>query len=182
MSEKEDLLTLVDSDDRSWGKLEKSLVHRLGLLHRAFSVFVFNSKGELLLQQRAITKYHSGGLWTNTCCSHPLFGEETSHAIERRLNEEMGLRCDTEFAFKFQYKVGLDNGMTEHELDHVYFGFSDQQPNPSDHEVMNWKYQDIKTIETDLKKNPDQYTEWFKICFAQVKDHYNNKTYTHVPI
>ena len=167
----EDFLTLVDSDDRAWGKLEKSLVHQLGLLHRAFSVFLFNSKGELLLQQRALSKYHSGGLWTNTCCSHPVFGEEVHEAIDRRLKEEMGMHCTTEFIFKFQYKAALDHGMTEHELDHVYVGFSDEPPVPSADEVMDWKYVDLETIESDLRTHPSHYTEWFKICFQQVKTH-----------
>ena len=183
---KEDFLILVDSNDKKWGKLEKSLVHQLGILHRAFSVFIFNSKGELLLQQRAITKYHSGGLWTNTCCSHPVYGEEIPDAIERRLKEEMGINCSTEFAFQFQYKAALDNGMTEHELDHVYFGYSDEQPVPSDDEVMNWKYLDIHTIEHDLVANPAHYTEWFKICFNQVKAHlksfHSNQSQVHVSI
>lgn len=106
------------------------MVHQLGLLHRAFSVFIFNAKGELLLQQRDDSKYHSGGLWTNTCCSHPRFGEEVSSAIERRLHEEMGMHCKTSFAFSFIYKTKFANGLTEHELDHVYFGFTDDTPFP----------------------------------------------------
>ena len=166
---KEDLLILVDDQDRPWGKLEKSLVHQLGLLHRAFSVFIFNSKGQLLLQQRAYEKYHSGGLWTNTCCSHPRYGEEIKEAIERRLAEEMGLRCSTGYGFSFQYKAMLDNQQIEHEFDHVYFGISDELPVHDPSEVQAWKYEDLDFIEHDLQMNPKHYTAWFRICFKEVK-------------
>src|SRR6187399_1825004 len=126
----EDYLILVDEQDKQYGKLEKQLVHELGLLHRAFSVFIFNKKGELLLQQRADEKYHSAGLWTNTCCSHPRFGEEIKDSVTRRLEEEMGMNCEMEFAFSFIYKSTFENGLTEHEFDHVFFGISDELPVP----------------------------------------------------
>lgn len=164
-------LILVDENNKPWGKLEKLLVHQLGLLHRAFSIFIFNSKAELLLQQRADDKYHSGGLWTNTCCSHPRFGEEISWAIERRLNEEMGMSCKTNFAFSFIYKVTFTNGLTEHEFDDVYFGMSDELPLPEKAEVKNWRYMSIKNLETDIHIHPEIYTEWLKICLPQVKKH-----------
>ncbi len=169
-----DYLILVDEKDKPWGKLEKQLVHELGLLHRAFSVFIFTSKGELLLQQRADEKYHSGGLWTNTCCSHPRFGEENTWAIERRLQEEMGMKCNTEFAFSFTYKTKFENGLTEHEYDHVYFGVTDDLPFPEKSEVQNWKYISLENLEQDILIHPEKYTEWMKICLPEVKKHFNN--------
>lgn len=168
-----DFLILVDENDRQWGKLEKLLVHELGLLHRAFSVFIFNTNGELLLQQRADSKYHSAGLWTNTCCSHPKFGEELSEAVDRRMTEEMNLECETEFAFSFVYKASFKNGLTEHEFDHVYFGISDDEPKPETSEVKNWKYISLTNLELDVKTNPAKYTEWIKICLPKVTEHYN---------
>ncbi len=166
-----DYLILVDDNDRSWGKLEKHMVHRLGLLHRAFSVFIFNSKGELLLQQRAEDKYHSGSLWTNTCCSHPRFGEELVDAVTRRMKEEMNMSCATQFAFNFLYKAQFENGLTEHELDHVFFGTSDDIPTPEISEVQNWKYMKIADLELDISLHPEKYTAWLKICLDRVKEH-----------
>jgi len=167
MNEK-DFLILVHEDDKPWGKLEKDLVHQLGILHRAFSVFIFNTKGELLLQQRADNKYHSAGLWTNTCCSHPRWGEEIVDAVERRLGEEMGLKCETGFVFSFQYKANFDNGLTEHELDHVYTGVSDEIPLINTEEVKSWKYFSVDDIRKDLMRNPNKYTAWFKLVFERV--------------
>ncbi len=166
-------LILVDEKDREWGKLEKLEVHRLGLLHRAFSVFIFNSQGELLLQQRAEDKYHSGSLWSNTCCSHPQYGEELSSAVSRRLKEELGLSVVTEFLFDFIYKIKFDNGLTEHEYDHVFFGISDQKPVPNPVEIKDLKYAFPQDIENDLEKNAGHYTEWFKMCFKKVMEHEN---------
>ncbi|MEO8150270.1 MAG: isopentenyl-diphosphate Delta-isomerase [Bacteroidia bacterium] len=173
--ENKEFLILVDEKDQQWGKLEKELVHQLGLLHRAFSIFIFNSKGELLLQQRADSKYHSGGLWTNTCCSHPRFGEDLSDAVNRRLIEEMGMKSKTEFAFSFVYKANFENGLTEHEFDHVFFGVTDDLPKPEKLEVKDWKYMNIKLLENDLEQNPHQYTAWLKICFNKVLRHLENK-------
>jgi isopentenyl-diphosphate delta-isomerase len=167
-----DYLILVDEKDRQWGKLEKLMVHQLGLLHRAFSVFIFNSKGELLLQQRADEKYHSGGLWTNTCCSHPQFGEELSTAIERRLMEEMGMCCKTEFAFSFIYNAEFINGLTEHEFDHVYFGLSDDLPVLEKSEVKNYRYITLENLEQEILNQPELYTEWIKLCLPMVKNHF----------
>lgn len=173
-----ELLILVDENDNPLGNMEKLMVHQLGLLHRAFSVFIFNAKGELLLQQRDDSKYHSGGLWTNTCCSHPRFGEEVSSAIERRLHEEMGMHCKTSFAFSFIYKTKFANGLTEHELDHVYFGFTDDTPFPEKSEVKSWKYISIENLENDIIHHPEIYTEWMKISLPQVKSHFNDH-FTH---
>lgn len=165
-------LILVDEKDRQWGKLEKMLVHELGLLHRAFSVFIFNSKGELLLQQRADHKYHSAGLWTNTCCSHPSYGEDLQDAVERRMEEEMGMQCKTNFAFSFTYRAEFVNGLVEHEFDHVFFGVSDKLPTPNAEEVKSWKYMDLETLERSVQENPELYTEWMKICLPEVRKHF----------
>jgi isopentenyl-diphosphate delta-isomerase len=172
---KEEYITLVDDTDTSWGKMEKMEVHQLGLLHRAFSVFIFNSNGELLLQQRAFGKYHSGGLWTNTCCSHPHYGEDTSFAATRRLVEEMGIRCPLDYGFSFVYKVRFENGLIENEYDHVYFGVCDAPVRPDPEEVRAWKYMSMDQLITDMKKNPAHYTEWLKICIDRVMLYLDNK-------
>lgn len=164
-------LILVDENDNQYGRLEKLEVHRLGILHRAFSVFILNTKGALLLQQRADEKYHSGGLWTNTCCSHPLDGEDITAAINRRLHEEMGLSCKTTFAFSFTYKTHFKNGLIENEFDHVYVGITDSQPLPEPAEVKNWKYMPIEKLEADIAQHPLLYTEWMKICFPKFKEY-----------
>ena len=164
----EQFLILVDEKDRQWGKMEKLEVHKLGLLHRAFSVFIFNTRRQLLLQQRADNKYHSAGLWSNTCCSHPLFGEETENAVGRRLAEEFGLKTKTEFLFSFIYKVKFDNGLTEHEFDHVYFGITNKDPKPDPSEIKDFKFMNLPELEKDLRDNPDLYTEWLKISLKNV--------------
>lgn len=171
-----DFLILVDEHDKPWGKLEKDQVHQLGLLHRAFSVFIFNSKGELLLQKRADGKYHSAGLWTNTCCSHPRFGEEVKDAVSRRLDEEMGLACETKFIFSFVYKSKFENGLTEHEFDHVYYGMTDEHPKPNPSEVSEWKYITLDSLQHDLSTNPEKYTVWLNICFPKLIDHFKSST------
>lgn len=164
----EDLLILVDENDQAIGALEKTPVHEQGLLHRAFSIFIFNSAGKLLLQQRADGKYHSPGLWTNTCCSHPRQGETVEDAVHRRLQEEMGMSCELTFQFSFIYKHEFDNGLTEHELDHVYFGYSDQQPEPNPAEVKDWKYIGMEELKEELERYPDRYSPWLNICFPKV--------------
>ena len=169
---KEDFLILVDENDIPWGKLEKSLVHEKGLLHRAFSVFIFNTNGELLIQQRADKKYHSGGLWTNTCCSHPRHNEFMGDAIERRLEEEMGLRCETEFKFSFIYKTKFDNGLIENEYDHVYFGITDEIPQPNFSEIKNWEYVDMKFLDNDINRYPEKYSVWLQKCFKTLLKHF----------
>jgi isopentenyl-diphosphate Delta-isomerase len=165
---REQFLILVDEKDRAWGQLEKMEVHQLGLLHRAFSVFIFNSKGELLMQQRAEDKYHSASLWSNTCCSHPQFGEDLKDAVNRRLLEELGLTVETEFLFSFIYKIKFGNGLTEHEFDHVFFGISDRKPSPDPTEIKNIKYMSPEELDTDLEANPQHYSEWLRLCFKDI--------------
>ncbi|MDA0728472.1 MAG: isopentenyl-diphosphate Delta-isomerase [Bacteroidetes bacterium] len=159
---------LVDPEDRPLGTMEKMEAHRKGVLHRAFSVFVFNSQGELLLHRRALDKYHSGGLWTNTCCSHPRPEESIVDAAQRRLVEEMGMNCHLEPRFSFVYRADLDHGMIEHELDHVLVGYSDVPPEPNASEVCETKYMPVDEVVNDMAKHPDRYTAWFQICLPEV--------------
>jgi isopentenyl-diphosphate delta-isomerase len=167
----QELLILVDEKDNQLGTMEKLEVHKKGLLHRAFSVFIFNSEGKFLLQQRADEKYHSPGLWSNTCCSHPLSGEIVADAVKRRLWQEMGMQTETTFQFSFIYKKKFDNGLTEYEFDHVYFGKSDELPRPNPVEVKNWSYVSLADLKKDISENPENYTEWLKICFEKVLEH-----------
>ena len=148
--------------------------HRKGVLHRAFSVFVFTSSKLLNKQKRSSLKYHSPGLWTNTCCSHQRDGESTVDAAKRRLNEEMGLNVDLKETFSFIYKANLENGLIEHEFDHVLVGFTDFNPKINTNEVEDWKWIDLSFLELDLDKNPNIYTEWFKIIFKRVKGYIEN--------
>lgn len=158
---------LVDENDREVGLMEKMEAHQKGLLHRAFSVLVFNEKGELLLQRRAFGKYHSEGLWTNTCCSHPYPGESIIEAGKRRLFEEMGFTCELTEVFSFIYKAELENGLIEHELDHVFVGFSEETPHLNLEEVSAFKWMSIDEIKLDMDKNPSQYTAWFLILMKE---------------
>ena len=171
---KNELLILVDEEDNEIGLKDKLSVHQEGILHRAFSVFIFNSKRELLLQQRADEKYHSGGLWSNTCCSHPNSEEKFPETILRRLKEEMGMESeiDTEFQFKFLYQTPFENGLKEHELDYVFFGQSDEKPVPNPHEVQNYKYVSLENLSKEISNNPNQYSVWLKICLPQVISHF----------
>lgn len=168
---KNEQVILVDLEDNPIGEMEKMEAHEKALLHRAFSVFVFNDRGELLLQQRALDKYHSGGLWTNTCCSHQRPGESTLEAAGRRLNEEMGMSCTLQEVFTFVYKKPLDKGLTEHEFDHVLIGYSNENPVPNPSEVANWKFASTEWISKDMNLNPGKYTEWMKICYPKVLTH-----------
>lgn len=168
---KEEKVILVNTHDEPIGLMPKMEAHEKGLLHRAFSVFIFNSQGQLMLQQRAHHKYHSPGLWTNTCCSHQREGETNLEAATRRLEEEMGFVVPMEEIFSFIYKAPFDNGLTEHELDHVLIGNSDQSPVPNPEEVVAWKWMDMQAIEQDLKQNPAHYTAWFKLIFERVYTH-----------
>lgn len=161
---------LVDEQDNAVGTMEKMEAHEKGLLHRAFSIFIFNSKGEMLIHQRAIEKYHSGGLWTNACCSHPRKGETTEEAAHRRLVEEMGFDCDLFEQFQFIYQASLDHGLIEHELDHVLFGTFNGYPKPNPDEVMAWKYVTMADLQEDIQLNPDKYTVWFKIALQAIND------------
>lgn len=159
---------LVDKNDKEIGTMPKMQAHLSGALHRAFSIFIFNKKGQLLLQQRALNKYHSGGKWTNTCCSHPRIGEQTKDAANRRLLEEMGMKCELTYGFNFLYKADVEDGLLEHEYDHVYFGFTDDKPVLNLDEVAAYKYIDLENLSKDLKNHPEQYTEWLKISLNQV--------------
>jgi len=172
------LVILVDKNDYEIGIMKKLKAHQGGRLHRALSVFVFNEKNELLLQKRALSKYHSGGLWTNTCCSHPQPGENVQFSAERRLREEMGLTCHLTYAFQFQYETKLNNNLIENELDHVFIGYSRELPNHDPAEVEEWKYMSIESLNKEFATNPRKYTEWLKICFNQLKTHLNSKVNT----
>ena len=158
---------LVDENDQQVGLMEKIEAHEKALLHRAFSVFIFNDKNELMLQRRALSKYHSPGLWTNTCCSHQRDQETTLDAAKRRLMEEMGFVTELEERFSFIYKAKFDNGLTEHEYDHVLAGTFNNVPNINKEEVEEWKWVALKDVQKDIGKNPDNYTPWFKIIFEK---------------
>ncbi|MEY4992346.1 MAG: hypothetical protein RI948_1225 [Bacteroidota bacterium] len=163
----DEYVVLVDEQDQEIGQMEKMEAHRLGLLHRAFSILLFNSKGELLLQQRAAHKYHSPLLWTNTCCSHQRPGETTLLAAERRLREEMGMSAPMQTAFSFLYKANLDQGLSEHELDHVVFGYTNQDPIINPEEVQAFQWITIEQLSQQLKNNPQTLTVWFQILLEQ---------------
>jgi len=160
---------LVDKNDVQIGTMEKMEAHKRGLLHRAFSIFIFNSNGEFLLQQRAPNKYHNGGLWTNTCCSHPLPGENVLKAAYRRLSEEMGFTTSLSPAFNFIYNATFDNGLTEHEFDHVFTGIYEGEIKADKTEVSDYCYKKLKDIDDSLQTHPQKYTEWFKIALPQIK-------------
>ncbi|EPD27227.1 isopentenyl-diphosphate delta-isomerase [Capnocytophaga granulosa] len=171
----EEQVILVNEKDEPIGLMGKMEAHEKGLLHRAFSVFVFNSKQEVLLQQRAACKYHSPNLWTNTCCSHPRAGETNQQAGERRLQEEMGLQVPLREVFSFIYKAPFDNGLTEHEYDHVLVGYSDAQPQINPEEVASWKWLSLEAIKEDILQAPERYTAWFKIIFEEFYHHLLSK-------
>jgi isopentenyl-diphosphate delta-isomerase len=168
----EELVILVDENDKEVGLMPKMEAHEKALLHRAFSVFVFNKNKELMLQRRASHKYHSPGLWTNTCCSHQRQGESNIAAGKRRLMEEMGFETNLEESISFIYKAPFDKGLTEHEFDHILLGNYEDDPNLNPDEVSEWKWMSLSDINTDMLENPDIYTEWFKIIF--------DKFYTHI--
>jgi isopentenyl-diphosphate delta-isomerase len=171
----EEQVILVNEKDEPIGLMGKMEAHEKGLLHRAFSVFIFNSKQEVLLQQRAACKYHSPNLWTNTCCSHPRAGETNQQAGERRLQEEMGLQVPLQEVFSFIYKAPFDNGLTEHEYDHVLIGYSDAQPQINPEEVASWKWLSLEAIKEDILQAPERYTAWFKIIFEEFYHHLLSK-------
>jgi len=164
------MVVLVDENDIEVGTMEKIETHQKGLLHRAFSVFIFNSKGEMLLQQRSLRKYHSGGLWSNACCSHPYPNEDVANAAHRRLKEEMGFETNLIKAFAFTYSAQFNNGLTEHEFDHVFVGYYDGIINPNFDEVENYAFRTIEKIETSLDKHSDFYSEWFLIALPKIKE------------
>lgn len=163
-----DCVILVDEQDREIGVMEKLQAHQEGKLHRAFSVFIFNDANELLLQQRATSKYHSGGLWANTCCSHPRPNETVIEAAHRRLQEEMGMTCDLEIKTSFVYKTPFDNGLTEHEFDYIVIGKSNKHPNINILEVESYKWLALDEVKRDVLGNPTLYTSWFKIAIDTI--------------
>ncbi len=168
---KEEQVILVNAADDPIGTMPKLEAHRKGLLHRAFSVFIINDKGEIMLQQRAAHKYHSPLLWTNTCCSHQRMGEGNIEAGRRRLFEEMGFTTELRELFSFVYKAPFDNGLTEHEFDHVMMGIYNNLPNINPKEVANWQWMHPEKIKTAIIKQPECYTVWFKIIFERFYDH-----------
>ena len=159
---------LVNENDEELGFMEKIEAHQKGLLHRAFSIFIFNKKGELLLQQRASGKYHSADLWTNTCCSHPVPGEDILKAAQRRLEEEMGFVTQLDFSFSFIYKTDFDNGLMEHEFDHVFIGNYDGPIAPNKDEVKDYCFMKIPSILEGIEQRPMKYTSWFKIALPKL--------------
>ena len=167
----EEKVILVDQEDNPLGTMPKMEAHEKAVLHRAFSVFILNNKGELMLQQRALHKYHSPALWTTTCCSHQREGEHNLEAGTRRLLEEMGFTVPLEELFSFIYKAPFDNGLTEHELDHVLLGYYDGIPQINPEEVAAWKWTSLAHIESNMAKHPEQYTAWFKIIFERFCNH-----------
>ena len=164
---KEEQVILVNENDEPIGVMNKLEAHEKAVLHRAFSVFILNDKNEVMLQQRAHHKYHSPLLWTNTCCSHQRYGETNTEAGKRRLYEEMGFKTPLKELFHFIYKAPFDNGLTEHELDHVMIGYYNDAPFINTEEVESWKWMPIETIKDDMIKNPEIYTVWFKIIFDE---------------
>lgn len=167
MLEKEENLVLVDENDEVLGYAPKMLVHQRGNLHRAFSVLIFNSKNEMLIHQRANHKYHSSNLWTNACCSHPREGEKLEEAVHRRLKEEMGFDCNVRFAYKFIYKAELENGLIEHELDHVFIGEYNESFTPNPDEVSDFKWVPLSFLRNDIVTSPQKYTHWFRIIVTE---------------
>lgn len=170
----EEHVILVNEKDQEIGLMPKLEAHQKAVLHRAFSVFIFNSENELMLQQRASNKYHSPNLWTNTCCSHQRSGESNIKAGTRRLYEEMGFTTSLKEITSFIYKAPFDNGLTEHELDHIMVGYYNEDPVINSDEVEDWKWMKIEDVKKDILLNPNIYTAWFKIIFKNFYNHLNN--------
>lgn len=167
---KEEQIILVDENDIQIGAMEKLEAHKKGLLHRAFSILIKNSKGEIMLQKRAIGKYHSGGLWTNTCCSHPRVGEGLATATHRRLKEEMGFDCELKEITTFTYHASLDHGLQENEFLHVYAGEHNDDPIVNPEEADDWKWMSLSKLKKDVAKHPYNYTSWFKIVLKKMEE------------
>lgn len=171
----EEQVILVNEQDEQIGLMPKMEAHEKAVLHRAFSIFIFNDNDELMLQQRALDKYHSPGLWTNTCCSHQRDGETNIAAGKRRLKEEMGFVTDLQESISFIYKASFDNGLTEHEYDHVLLGTYNDAPKINLDEVASWKWMKIEGVKDDMALQPEIYTEWFKIIFSNFYNYINRK-------
>ena len=175
----EEQVILVNENDEQIGLMPKMEAHEKAVLHRAFSVFIFNSNNELMLQQRAAHKYHSPLLWTNTCCSHQRDGETNINAGTRRLQEEMGFTTSLKETTSFIYKAPFDNGLTEHELDHIMIGYYEQAPVINPDEVEDWKWMPLEDVRTDIAAQPELYTAWFKIIFEKFYEHINTTHESH---
>jgi isopentenyl-diphosphate delta-isomerase len=165
----EEIINLVDGRGARIGAIEKIEAHRAGVLHEAFSIFVANGRGEMLLQKRAAGKYHSGGLWSNACCGHPRFGEAVGGAAHRRLREEMGFDCPLRETHHFIYQVEFDNGLTEYEFDRVFVGLYEGEVKPNEDEAEDFRWTDVGTIAADLAARPDRYTYWFRVAFPAAR-------------
>jgi isopentenyl-diphosphate Delta-isomerase len=163
-------IILVNENDVQIGTMEKIEVHQKGLLHRAFSIFIFNDNGLMLLQQRATSKYHSGGLWTNACCSHPYLNQQLIPSAQKRLQEEMGFTTALTKAFEFTYQASFDNGLIEHEYDHVFIGQYNGEIQPNATEVKDFCYLSMEEIKNSIQSHPQKYTEWFKIAFPKLEE------------
>lgn len=161
-------VVLVDEQDNPLGVIEKLAAHEKGLLHRAFSIFLFNENGELLLQQRAENKYHGAGLWTNACCSHPQWNEDIKVAAIERLAYEMGMTCELDYVFSFIYHTAVENDLIEHEYDHVFVGYTNTNPTPNPAEVQNYKWVNPESLLLDIHENPANYTFWFRSAINEV--------------
>jgi isopentenyl-diphosphate delta-isomerase len=172
---KEQEVILVNERDEPLGAIEKMQAHEKGLLHRAFSVFIFDSKGKILLQQRSAEKYHGANLWTNACCSHPLPGENVEDAAQRRLNEELGFIASLEKIFSFTYYAPVENNLIEHEFDHVFAGEYENIIIPNPHEVSNYVYKTMEQVKNDIDSFPEKFTSWFKIAFPKIEEWWMKK-------
>ena len=175
MKDNEEQVILVDSNDNQLGTMEKMEAHIKAVLHRAFSVFVFNDRGELMLQQRALRKKDTPGVWANLLCSHPRPGDEAMQAAHRRMVEEMGFDCELTKLFDFVYKAALEKGLSEHEFDHVFVGTYNGEPVINKEEVETWRWRSMDDIAADLKVRPEEYTIWFRIAFDRVHEYIQNK-------
>ena len=169
----EERVILVDARNRQIGTMEKLEAHKKGLLHRAFSIFIFNSNGEMLIHQRAKTKYHCGGLWTNACCSHPRPDEKIAEGLRRKLKQEMGFNTELQKAFDFTYRSELKNGLVEYEFDEVFIGIYNGDIHPNPEEVEAWKFLEMRDIKRDLELNPNRYTPWFRLLFDPISKYYS---------
>lgn len=164
-------VVLVDEQDKVLGEMNKMEAHEKGILHRAFSIFIFNSKGQMLIHQRANEKYHGGGLWTNACCSHPQWDEDIKESAEQRLQFEMGLQCDLKRVFAFVYHTPVENDLIEHEYDHVLVGYTNQQPIPNPIEVQAYQWIDKLELLQKIKDQPEAFTYWFRMALPQIIKH-----------
>ncbi len=163
-----DRVILVDEKDREIGQAEKLEAHKVGLLHRAFSLLLYNDKGEILLQKRAEGKYHGAGLWSNACCSHPRPGELIKDAVKRRTKEELGIKSDCKYLFKVKYEFDMGNGLVEHELDHVFVGRCDMDPDPDPKEVSDWRFVDPVNLREEMENEPEHFSPWFRLISSQI--------------